>query len=283
MPAYGGPMQELLRRTVATTVHRVMSGGPERHVSASSTDDPGPIPLDSPVREVHADASMLVGGVRTLLYQTLHPDAMFGVAEHSDYESDPLGRLHRTAHFLQATVYGSADDAQQAIDLVRAIHGRVTGVLPDGRTYRADDPHLIGWVHATELDSFLTAFQTYGPRRLHADEVDRYVADMSIIGHALGGRDLPMSGAELDEMLAMYRRECVATPECRETTRFLFAPQLPLPVLAVYPVIFGAATAMLPAWARRMLLLPIAPGVDPLLLRPAAEALVRTLRWAAPR
>jgi len=274
---------ELLRRTVASTVHRLFSGGEERPFTEPTTDDPGPIPLDSPVREVHRDTSMIVGGVRTLLYQTLHPDAMYGVAEHSNYESDPLGRLHRTAYFLEATVYGSADDAQQAIDVVRAIHSRVTGVLPDGRSYRADDPHLIGWVHATELDSFLTAFQTYGPRRLDEPEVDRYIADMSVIGEALGGRDLPMNRAELCDMLAMYREECVATPECRDTTRFLFAPQLPLPVLAVYPVIFGAATAMLPGWARRMLLLPLAPGVDPLVLRPAAEGLVRTLRWAAPR
>lgn len=275
-------MQRSLRRGVATTVHRVMGGGDERPFADPAVDDPGPIPLDSPVREVHRDASMLIGGVRTLLYQTLHPDAMYGVAEHSDYESDPLGRLHRTAYFLEATVYGSARDAEQAIDVVRAIHARVRGVLPDGRAYRADDPHLIGWVHATELDSFLRAFQTHGPRRLRDAEVDRYIADMSVIGEALGGRNLPMNAMELRESLRGYRAECVATPECRDTTRFLFAPPLPLPALAFYPIVFGAATALLPGWARRMLLLPIAPGVDPLVLRPAADGLVRMLRWAAP-
>jgi len=207
---------------------------------------------------------------------------MYAVAQHSVYEDDPLGRLQRTAHFLGATIFGSGTDARQAIDIVNHIHTTVTGTLPDGRTYRADDPHLIGWVHATEVDSFLSAHQRYGLEPLSDSDCDRYIADMAIVSAELGGQVLPQNQAELAEVLEMYRAECRATPECRDTTRFLFAPQLPITVLPFYGVIFGAATALLPAWARSMLLLPVAPGLDPLVIRPAAATITRALRWAAP-
>lgn len=244
-------------------------------------DAEGLLPADSPVRIVHGDPAMFVGGVRALLYQTLHPAAMYAVATHSDYRSDPLGRLQRTGSFLGTTTYGSVDQAEEAIAIVRAIHARVTGTLPDGTPYRAADPHLLGWVHTTEVDSFLTAYQRYGESRLTEEQADRYVSDMAVIGERLGMDHAPRNQAELAAMLDSYRPELSATPECRETTRFLFAPPLPLPNLPFYGVIFGAATAMLPYWARAMLLLPVAPGIDPLVLQPAARAITQTLRWAS--
>lgn len=275
-------MAEFIKHTVASTVNRLVVGDDKRPFLGPTPDDPGIIPTDSPVRVVHQDTCMFIGGVRALLFQTLHPDAMYAVAQHSAYEHDPLGRLQRTAYFLGATIFGSGSEAQQAFDVVNAIHSRVNGLMPDGRIYRADDPHLLGWVHATEVDSFLNAYQSYGRRRLTESEADRYVSDMAIVGESLGADDLPHNQAELTAMLDMYRAECRPTQECRDTTRFLFAPQLPIAVLPFYGVIFAASTATLPAWARSMLLLPVAPGIDPLVLRPAAHALVRSLRWAAP-
>lgn len=223
---------------------------------------------------------MFVGGVRALLLQTLHPVAMYAVAEHSDYEHDPLGRLQRTALFLGQTTYGSGTVANDAIHVVRSIHSRVTGVLPDGTIYRADDPHLLGWVHATEVDSFLAGYKKYGPERLSDTECDRYVADMASIGTALGVEDAPRSQAELAAMLDSYRDELRPSRECRDATRFLFAPALPITVLPFYGLIFSSAVALLPRWARAMLLLPVAPGIEPLLLRPAMTALTSALRWA---
>ncbi|MEM7092007.1 MAG: oxygenase MpaB family protein [Actinomycetota bacterium] len=275
-------MVDFLRRGVASHVNRLVVGDDMRPLRDLPDDDPGMIPEDSPVRIVNQDASMFIGGVRALLYQTLHPDACYAVHEHSAYESDPLGRLQRTAYFLGATVYGSGTAGRQAVDVVRSIHTRVTGQLPDGRLYRADDPHLLGWVHATEVDSFLTAYKLYGSEPISEDAADRYVADMGIIAEALGADDLPQNQAELAAVLDMYRAECAATPECRDLTRFLFAPQLPLPTLPFYGVIFAASAAMLPAWARSMLLLPIGPGLDRVAIRPAADVLTRALRWAGP-
>lgn len=274
---------EGLRNALAGTISDLLTDGEGPRFAEPSADDPGPIPLDSPVRVVHGDTSGFIGGVRALLYQTLHPDACYAVHRHSVYEDDPIGRLQRTGYFLGATVFGSGTEAQQAIDVVNAIHSRISGTLPDGRTYRADDPHLVGWVHVTEVDSFLDAYRRFGPAPISDRDADQYVADMRIIGEALGARDLPANQAELADSLAGYRTECRRTPESEDITRFIFAPQLPLAALSFYPLIFGAAAASLPGWARRMLMLPVLPGANSLLLRPAGSLLTRTLRWASPQ
>lgn len=272
---------KIVRQRVADAVRQIVVGDaePPREM-VWDENDPNPIDQDSPARIVHADPAMFVGGVRALLFQTLHPDAMYAVAEHSDYEDDPLGRLQRTARFLADTMFGTATQANDAIHIVRTVHSHVRGTLPDGRIYRADDPHLLGWVHATEVDSFLTAYQRYGERRLSKAECDRYVADMSIVGEALGVEDAPQSCAELAAMIDSYRDELRPTRQCRDATRFLFAPPLPIGVLPFYGLIFSSAVALLPRWSRSMLLLPVAPGIDPLVLNPATTALTKTLRWA---
>ena len=105
---------------------------------------------------------MFVGGIRALLLQSLHPVAMLGVSQHSGFRGDPWGRLQRTSRFLATTTYGTIADAERSIRIVRAIHGRVKGTTPSGGEYRADDPHLLGWIHVAEVDSFLTAYQVFG-------------------------------------------------------------------------------------------------------------------------
>src|SRR5947208_3124314 len=93
-----------------------------------------------PIRRVHGDSSMFIGGIRALLLQSLHPLAMAAVAGHSGYRGDPWGRLQRTSYFLAVTTFGRTDDARAAIARVRAVHEHVTGTAPDGRPYAASDP-----------------------------------------------------------------------------------------------------------------------------------------------
>ena len=116
---------------------------------------------DRPIRLVHGDASMFIGGLRALLLQSLHPLAMAGVANYSDYRQDPWGRLQRTADFLAATSFGPAAEAQRIVERVKAVHLKVSGVASDGRPYSATDPHLLKWVHIAEIDSFLCAYQKF--------------------------------------------------------------------------------------------------------------------------
>src|SRR5947209_16590540 len=114
--------------------------------------DPGLFTPDSVTWRIHADPSMGLGGLRALYLQALHPLAMAGVEQHSDYRADPWGRLQRTADYVMTTTYGTAEEAVQAGRVVQAIHKRVRGTDPvTGKTYSAEDPDLLVWVHAVEV------------------------------------------------------------------------------------------------------------------------------------
>lgn len=235
---------------------------------------------DRPIRLVHADASMFVGGLRALLLQSLHPLAMAGVAEHSDYRGDPWGRLQRTSTFLAETTFGCAADAQRAVDNVKRIHTYVHGVAPDGRWYDASDPHLLEWVHIAEVDSFLLAYQLYGAAPLDKAGRDGYVADMAVVAAALGVPDPPRTEQELRERIRAYRPELRGTAAARDAARFLLlTPPLPLPARPVYGVLAATAVAMLPRWARLPLLLPYAPPLEATVTRMAGRVLVGSIRW----
>jgi len=239
-----------------------------------------------PIRQVHGDSAMFVGGIRALLLQSLHPLAMAAVAEHSDYHGDPWGRLQRTSYFLALTTFGRTDDAQRAIARVRAIHRRVTGTAPDGRPYAASDPHLLTWVHIAEADSFLRAHARFGTRPLDRAGRDGYVADMARIGTELGVPDPPRTEAELADRIRAYRPELAATTEAREAARFLLLrPPLPVLARAPYGVLAAAAVSLLPGWARQPLYLPRLPVTESVIVRPAGQAMVHAIRWAtaAPR
>ncbi|GGX72878.1 hypothetical protein GCM10010358_28980 [Streptomyces minutiscleroticus] len=221
---------------------------------------------------------MFVGGVRALLLQSLHPLAMAAVAAHSGFRGDPWGRLQRTSTFLAVTTFGTADDARHAVERVRAIHERVRGTTREGEPYHAADPHLLGWVHAAEVDSFLRAHQRYGARPLDAAGCDGYLEDTARVAAALGVTDPPRDRAE---RLAAYRPELRATPEALATARFiLYRPPLPLAARPPYAALTAAAVASLPPWARGPLRLPRLPLVEDLAVPLAGHAVTRTIRWA---
>ena len=252
-----------------------------RHGELFDSDEPGWFDDDAPIRRVHADASMFVGGLRALLFQSLHPRAMAGVAQHSDYRRDPWGRLQRTADFLTATTFGPASQAQRAVDRVHRVHRRVVGVTTDGEPYAASDPHLLEWVHIAELDSFLAAHDRYGETPLVGDDRDRYVADAAVVARALGVVDPPEAETQLRARLAAFRPELRGTREARDAARYLLLqPPLPLVARAPYGLIAGAAVALMPIWTRRPLRLPWLPVSETVALRPAGELVTRTLRWA---
>jgi uncharacterized protein (DUF2236 family) len=273
-----GPLQ---RRLGAALFARV--AGPDGPANRARFATPGPrwFGPDRPIRRVHGDAAMFVGGLRALLLQSLHPQAMIAVAQHSDYRNDPWGRLQRTSTFLAATTFGAADDAQRAVDRVRRVHSHVTGTDADGRDYRAGDPHLLRWVHAAETDSFLRCHQRYGAAPLDPAGCDGYVADTATIAIALGVPDPPRTRAELAETLRSYRPELRATPEALEAARFLvWNPPLPLLARGPYALLAATAIGELPAWARRELRLPRLPVAEPVIVPPAGHAIIGAIRWA---
>lgn len=224
---------------------------------------------------------MFVGGLRALLLQSLHPLAMAGVAGHSNYRSDPWGRLHRTADFLAATTYGPTDQAERAVARVRTVHRRVAGVALDGREYSASDPHLLRWVHVAEVDSFLAAHDRYGEHPLDANERDAYVRDMAVIARALGVPAPPESVRALRDQLHSFRPELRGTAAAREAAQYLLLrPPMPAAARPAYAVLAAAAVSLLPAWARRPLWLPLLPVAEAVVVRPAGSLITRTIRWA---
>ncbi len=259
----------------------VGSNAARRHEELFGTDEPGWFDEGAPIRRVHADASMFVGGLRALLLQSLHPLAMAGVAQHSDYRNDPWGRLQRTADFLAATTYGPASEAQRAVDRVHRVHERVVGTASDGREYRANDPHLLEWVHIAELDSFLAAHDRYGTSPLRGSDRDRYVREAGVVARALGVERPPATEADLRRRMDDYRPELSGTAEAREAARYLLLqPPMPLAGRPAYGMIAAAAVALMPRWTRWPLRLPWLPVTEALALRPAGEIVTRTLRWA---
>lgn len=261
-----------------------MVAGPDGPANRSRIHDtPGPrwFAEDRPIRRVHADASMFVGGLRALLLQSLHPLAMAGVADHSDYRGDPWGRLQRTSTFLAVTTFGPEADAQRAVDKVRGIHQRVRGTAPDGRPYHAADPHLLEWVHIAEVDSFLLAHQLYGAEPLDQRGRDDYVSDTARVASALGVIDPPRTESELAERITAFRSELSSTPAARDAARYLLlTPPLPIAARAPYGLLAATSVAMLPAWARMPLLLPYFPPIEATVVRMSGRVVVGGIRWA---
>jgi uncharacterized protein (DUF2236 family) len=255
--------------------------GPKQRERIHFREGPRWFEPDSAIAQVHADASMFVGGLRALLLQTLHPAAMLAVSEHSGFRGDMWGRLHRTSTFLAVTTFGAADDAQAAVDAVRRIHERVVGQMPDGTPYAASDPHLLAWVHAAEADSFLRAHQVYGRAPLDQAGRDEYVAQIAEVGARLGVLDPPTTEAELADVLASYRPELRGTREAREAVRYvLLKPPLPLAARPPYAVIAAAAVGLMPAWTRLPLRLPYLPVSERTVVRALGGLATGTIRWA---
>ncbi len=226
---------------------------------------------------------MFIGGMRALLFQSLHPLAMAGVAEHSDFRNDPWGRLQRTADFLAATTFGPASEAQKAVDIVHRVHKRVVGTAPDGRPYAANDPHLLHWVHIAELDSFLSAHDRYGVDPLVGAERDQYVAESAVIARALGVVDPPETESELRDHLRTFRPELGGSRAARDAARYLLIqPPLPAAGRVPYGLICTAAVSLMPAWTRWPLRLPWLPVTEATAGRAVGDVITRALRWALP-
>ncbi|KRE97822.1 hypothetical protein ASG87_14955 [Frateuria sp. Soil773] len=213
--------------------------------------DPGLFGPDCATWRIHADfPGMLAGGLAALMLQTLHPLALAGVWDHSNFREDLLGRLRRTTTFVGATTYAPRAAAEALIERVRAIHRQVRGHAGDGRPYAADDPALLAWVHVTEAYSFLQGYRRYSHRRLPAGAADRYYDEVRRIAEALGARDVPRSEAEVEAYFQAVRPQLDYGERSRVVLGFLARVRLPVPAAGLSRDVFlHAGAALLPDWA----------------------------------
>ncbi|MBT2230982.1 oxygenase MpaB family protein [Nonomuraea sp. NEAU-A123] len=231
---------------------------------------------------VHLDRTMWVGGVRGLMLQALHPIAMRGVWQNSNFQQDPFGRLRRTADFVGRTTFGSPAEADEIGRRVRGIHKSLRVSDPDtGRTHRVDDPELLLWVHCAEVSSYLEVARR-GGLGLTERQADSYLREQrrsaSYVG--LHPEDVPGSCAEMDAYFKQVRPALRVTEEAASTVRFLLWPRLPQELRALTPgkpayFPFGALCYYtLPDWARRMY------GVLPEVPRATVTAGLKAFRLA---
>ncbi|MGH3273597.1 MAG: oxygenase MpaB family protein [Streptosporangiaceae bacterium] len=208
------------------------------------------------------DQSGVIAGLRALLLQALHPLAMAGVDQHSDWRQDPVGRLAATTAYTTTVTFGERAAVEQAAARVRKIHERVTGTDPvTGQPYAAGDPALLLWVHAALVDSAVAASEMFGAG-LSGPDADRYIAEMAIGAELLGvpGDQVPRCGEELAAYLARTRPDLRCTPAAGESMAYLLDPPGLDPAIAeIWADIRDGGVAALPAWARELYGYEVAP------------------------
>lgn len=276
-------LTEPLRRTLAGTVRRTFNDQAkgERPVVPSAN---ALVPPTSVAWRVHGDVTtMMIGGISGLLLQMLHPQALAGVWDHSNFREDMLGRLRRTARFIATTTYGERDDAEALIAKVRSIHKRVHGQLPDGTLYVADDPRLLAWVHVAGEMGFLDAWVRYMEPSMTVADKDRFFRDVALVAEKLGADPIPRTFAEAGALIESFRPQLVANERTRIVRDYILSP--PGTSLAAKPVqelLSRAAVDLLPGWARNMHGLKPAGATRPL-VSASVRGLGGSLRWALRR
>ncbi|MEM9237942.1 MAG: oxygenase MpaB family protein [Verrucomicrobiota bacterium] len=248
--------------------------------AVAASDAPGLyLPNEAPW-VAHADLATLVGGIRALLMQALHPGSLTGVREHSRYKDDPLGRLSGTIRWLTVTTFASTASVETEANRVNRMHAHVKGkyTTASGKEvdYSAFDPQLLRWVHIAFMDSFLRSHQAYSTRPLPGG-ADAYVRLWSKSVIPLGLTEVPMSEAELLSDITRYRSELVVNEQTREVIGWIRNPPLPVTSLPAYRFLFRAALASLPKEFQSMIGLGH-PSLT--VMRPITINLLRFIRLA---
>ena len=263
----------LQERLTSSVVRLFSEGGQPLAHTHLYPGDPGLFGPGSVSWKVMGDVSSFVGGVRALLLQALHPEVAAGVADHSEYETDPLGRLNRTSLFVTTANYGSMPEVHSAVQVVRTAHKPVLGTSERGIRYAANQPQLGAWVHNTLTDSFLEAYQTFC-QVLHPNEADQFVQEQSKIGGLLGVTELPSTAGDLRTWITEHP-DLGESEALKQAWNFLRNPPLQRGQLLGYKVVRAAAVATLPHNLAHL------SGASP---RKGAlfggQRLISSLRWA---
>ncbi|MGP7794817.1 oxygenase MpaB family protein [Sphingomonas sp. CLY1604] len=270
-----------LRDTIQTEVHRLVGFGDGAVDLTRPPGDDGLFGPGSAAWVVHGDfTAMMAGGVAALLLQMLHPGALAGVWDHSNFRRDMLGRLRRTAQFISGTTYGATATAEALIARVRTIHDSVAGTLPDGTPYSANDPDLLTWVHVAEVASFLAGHRRYRDPAYPAAERDRYLGEYAIVAEKLGATGVPRTEAEVAAYFARVRPQLRADHRTREVARALLRQQpASLAMAPAQALLMQGGIDLLPDWAAGMHGFATLPMRRPA-VRAGMAGVGSVLRWA---
>lgn len=271
---------ERLRRAIAGGVIGFFNDA-ERGQQPILRADDSLCPPDGVAWKVHADvAGMMVGGIAALLWQMLHPKALAGVWDHSDFQRNMHGRLRNTARFIAVTTYGARADAEAAIDRVRRIHDHIDGTLPGGEPYAASDPRLLAFVHLAGSAMFLAGYRRFANPLMPARDRDRYWQEVAVIARLLGADPVPLSEAEAELLARDFLLELRADERSRTIRDIILnAPPQRLRLLPVQSLLTRSAVDLLPPEVRRLHSLK-GSGLARPTTQAATFGLASTLRWA---
>jgi uncharacterized protein (DUF2236 family) len=251
--------------------------------------DPGLFGPGSAIWHVHSDVAGLIGGLSGLLLGALHQPTMYGTNQHSSYSDDPLARLGRTASFVNAMTWGSAPVVEHTCDMVRKMHRRVRGTMPDGRAYSADDSDQLIWTAMTQAHCVMRAHLRYHPTPVSGDRIDEYYAQYSQFAIELGAtKPVPSNRDEVAEYFLEMRPLLTFAEETAELAEFFRRPFGPDPVAkGASLIITRAAFDTLPSWARRLYgirsasaISAVPKAIERQLTQQSARVLLAALRWS---
>ena len=217
------------------------------------SNDPGYFGPDSVSWRVHHDPASVVGSIRALALQSLHPEVMLGFHSVTDARQDPWGRLSRTGKYVNQITYGTVAEADAAAAQVRRVHAAL----------RLDRSEWLLWVHCAAVDSWLVGHRRSGAP-MTDDDADRYVGEQVIAARLIGcdEGDAPRTVSELADYMQSMRPVLQVTPEARESVRVLLWPamvpkiELLTPARPAWTTLALTAFGLLPRWSRRMFALP---------------------------
>lgn len=271
---------QTLRDSIGTEIRRIFAE-PGGKVIEISREDEGLFGPRSVCWQVHGDVTaMMIGGIASLLLQMLEPRVLAGVWDHSVFRQDMRGRLRRTAAFLARTTYGDRKQALGEIARIRKIHDYVHGTLPDGTSYRANDPESLAWVHVTESLCFVESFIRYRKPHMSMRDRDRYFEEMAQVGELLGAHSVPRSWRAAQSFIR-DARPCLRFDErTREIADLLLHQPAASPRLAPFHhMTMQAGVDLLPGWARSMHGLSISLPAK-LAVRGGTTGMAAITRWA---
>jgi uncharacterized protein (DUF2236 family) len=221
---------------------------------ATPVGEPALAPSDGVAWQVMKNpVALFVGGVSAVLLELAEPRVRSGVWDHTTFRTDPLARMERTGLAAMVTVYGARSTADRMIAGVRRLHERVSGSTPDGVPYRATDPELLDWVHATASFGFLEAYRVY-VRSLGDAECDRFYAEGVAAARRYGAFGTPTSHAELEAQLDAMRPKLERSAIVLEFLDIMQrTPIFPWPLGSLQWMLVRAGVELLPSRVRAIL------------------------------
>jgi uncharacterized protein (DUF2236 family) len=245
------PLQKRLEAAAANFIHP--PSGPEIDFSLPHGESALLAPDSVSWQVFKNPLSLFIGGVAAVILELAEPRVRTGVWNHTTFRTAPLPRMQRTGLAAMMTVYGPRSRTEEMIARIRATHRRIKGKTPDGHAYRADDPELLAWVHATASFGFLRAYHTY-VCDLRDDQQDRFYAEGALSARLYGATDAPVSRDALDRLFETMRGRLEPSTIMIEFLDIMrHAAILPRPLDSFQALLVKAAVGIVPEWVRARL------------------------------